>query len=127
MRILIVEDEGLVAANLANYLRESGYTTFIAESGMEALERIAADQPDIVLMDIRLKGDMDGLETSLAIYRTTRLPVIFVSAYADAGTLAGAASHPAGFVVKPYRHLQITASIEMALAATAAETECTCQ
>src|SRR3954464_6413365 len=105
MRILIVEDEGLVAANLAQYLEKSGYATFIAESGAEALDRIAADHPDLVLMDIHLKGDMDGLETSLAIYRTTRLPVIFISAYSYTATLAGAGqSHPAGFVVKPYRH-----------------------
>ena len=93
-KIMIVEDETLLAADLAESLRCMGYTvTSRIGSGEEALERIDAASPDLVLMDIQLGGKLDGIETAGKIRRLRDTPVVFMSAFSDESFLSRAKRH----------------------------------
>ena len=116
-KVLIVEDEGLIANDLAIQLRSSGYeVSAIAASGEEALAVIEKSQPDLVLMDIRLKGKLDGIDAALQIRSEYALPVIFLTSHADADTVARAKyAEPFGYLVKPFRQVTLCSAIEIAL------------
>jgi signal transduction histidine kinase len=116
-KILIVEDEGLIANDIAFQLRRSGYNVLaIASSGEGALHLLQKMQPDLVLMDIRLRGDLDGIDTASRVRSEYRLPVIFLTSHADAETLARAKQvTPSGYVVKPFRQVNLCSAIEMAI------------
>ncbi len=116
-RILIVEDETIVALDIQDRLLELGYEAAgVADRGEEALELVAATQPDLVLMDIRLKGEMDGIEAAEEIRRRWRIPIIFLTAFSEDSTLERAkASEPFGYIIKPFEDREIQAAIEMAL------------
>jgi CheY-like chemotaxis protein len=102
--ILIVEDERLVARDLELRLRRLGYTVVaLVGSGFEAIQQALAHRPDLVLMDIRLQGEMDGIEAAGFIRTHLNIRVVFMSAYVDQTTLTRAqATHPAAFLTKPY-------------------------
>ena len=114
---MIVEDEAIVAADLKSRLNQLGYqVSGIAASGEQALAMIEQVQPDLVLMDIRLQGVMDGIETALEIRRRFRLPAVFVTAYAGRSTLDRAKlAEPLGYILKPFDNHDLEIAIEIAL------------
>jgi signal transduction histidine kinase len=117
IRVFIVEDETIVAHDLVRMLESLGYEPAgTAVSGEQALSQIALRRPDIVLMDIALQGERDGIETADEIRRRHHLPVIFLTALGDAPTLQRAKlTEPFGYLFKPFEQREIHASIEMAL------------
>jgi two-component sensor histidine kinase len=116
IKILIVDDEQLVALDVQNYLRKIGYgVTGIANSGQEALEKAATTKPDLVLMDIVLKGKMDGIETARRIRVQHDIPSIFLTAYADEEKIERAkVAQPFGYILKPFDKKELRVAIEMA-------------
>ncbi len=116
-RILIVEDEIIAAEVTRNKLLQLGYEapeTIV--SGHEAIQKAQAYQPDLVLMDIKLKGDMDGTRAAEEIRTKLDIPVIFITAYSDDATLQRARdSEPFGYLIKPFRAEELRTTIEMAL------------
>jgi PAS domain S-box-containing protein len=114
--IFIVEDEKIVALDIAASLKSLGYNvTGMASSGMEAIDKIKKKIPDLILMDIRLKGDMDGITTAEAIHEDYDIPVIYLTAYADENTLERAKhTQPYGYLLKPYEKRVLHSTIEMA-------------
>jgi PAS domain S-box-containing protein len=115
--ILLVEDERIVARNLQNELTSMGYkVSAIASSGEEALKKIEETWPDLVLMDIVLKGDMDGVELTEEIRDRYGIPVVYLTAYADDATLRRAKiTEPYGYLLKPYAERELHTTIELAL------------
>jgi PAS domain S-box-containing protein len=116
-RMLIVEDERLTARNLHRRLDELGYeVTAIAPSGEEAVRAAAETRPDLVLMDIRLSGEMDGVEAAAQIRAQRDIPVIYLTAYTDAATLQRIqATEPFGYLRKPVDDRELRYTIEVAL------------
>ncbi len=116
-RILIVEDEGIIASNIASRLVKSGYeVAAIAESSEEALAKIAESNPVLVLMDIRIKGAMDGIETAAQIRERFDIPFIFLTAHTDQQTIDRAKiTGASGFLTKPIHHTTLATTIEMAI------------
>lgn len=116
-KLLIVEDEGIVALDLQDRLEHLGYDVCgIADTAKNALKMAAKYSPDLVLMDIVLKGDRDGIDTARQLYDLFGIPVVFLTAYADEKTLARAKrSHPHGYIVKPFNAQMLHSNIEMAL------------
>ena len=123
-RVLIVEDERIVAKNLERRLTELGYeVSGSAASGEEALELCDRAPPDVVLMDIHLAGELDGTETARRVWERFQIPVVYVTAYADTATLDEAKiTEPYGYVVKPFRPEQIHAALQLALERRSRET-----
>lgn len=116
-RILIVEDEKVVATDIEECLAESGYTVLGAvASGREALKRIVETDPDLVLIDIKLKGPLDGVDVAEAICKHLDIPVVYLTAYADAETLERAKkTDPAGYILKPFDGQRLRTAVEIAL------------
>lgn len=113
-RLLIVEDEALVALELKARLEAMGYLVVgRAMTAPEALDCVRDTAPDLVLMDIRLGEGLDGIDAAETIQRRFKVPVVFVTAHSDDATLrrAGAAG-PSGYVVKPVRDRDLRAAIE---------------
>jgi diguanylate cyclase (GGDEF)-like protein/PAS domain S-box-containing protein len=116
-RILVVEDERLVAKHIENMVRGLGYDVAgVAATGEDAV-RIALDTlPDLVLMDIMLRGDMDGIAASEQIWARAAIPVVYLTAYADEATLERAkVTGPFGYLLKPFEERELYTAIEMAL------------
>ncbi len=115
--ILIVEDEGLVARNLRERLTEAGYAVSgVVSSGEDAVRLAAEQNPDLILMDIRLQGEMTGVKAARLIWETLQIPIVFVTANADASTLSEVKTVPNyGFIVKPFHGANIQAVVELAL------------
>ncbi|MGB7992830.1 response regulator [Methanoregula sp.] len=116
-RILIVEDEGLVAITLEETLKRIGYLVVgIAMSGEEALTLTGGHHPDVILMDIHLQGDMDGIEAAKKIKGQYGTPIIFLTAYSDDETIMRVVqTESSGYLVKPINTRELFASIESAL------------
>ena len=116
-RILVVEDEVVIAMEIESVLQQLGYTPVgNAMTGADAIELATRLHPDLVLMDIRLKGDIDGIAAGEKIYRLARIPVIFLTAHSDPSTLERAmALHPFGYLIKPFRKNELFTTIEIAL------------
>ena len=116
-RILIVEDERITAEDLAEVLRDLGYqVSAVVSSGEEAIREAEDNRPDLVLMDIRIKGEMDGTETARILRERFDVPVVYLTAHADRDTLERAKhSRPLGYIVKPFHEAELHASVEMAL------------
>jgi PAS domain S-box-containing protein len=123
-RVLIVEDERVVALDLRHRLSSLGYTVAgSVSSSSEALAAVQATQAELVLMDIRIKGEPDGIETARQIRSLYNIPVIYVTAYADDVTVQRAKlTEPFGYLVKPYDDHALRLAIEMALSKHRAET-----
>ena len=117
LNIFIVEDESIVAKDIQNSLTKLGYTVVgIANNGTDAIERIVELSPDLVLMDIMIKGDLTGIDVSEKIKEKINVPVIFLTAYADEGTLAKAKiTEPYGYILKPFKEIDLHSTIEMAV------------
>jgi diguanylate cyclase (GGDEF)-like protein/PAS domain S-box-containing protein len=117
IRILIVEDESIVAMDIKLMLQNAGYhVVATVDSGEKAVEKAGIFSPDLVLMDIHLKGKMDGIEASEIIRNQFFLPVIFLTAFADEETLKRArASEAFGYIMKPFEEQSLKPAIEMAL------------
>ena len=115
--ILIVEDEAIVAADLVARLGRLGYTVSgSAACGEDAIALACAQRPQLVLMDIRLAGEMDGVEAAERIRRECDVPVIYLTAHSDQATLERAKrTEPFGYILKPFEKLELETHIEMAL------------
>lgn len=116
-RILIVEDESIVAKDIQAGLQGLGYTVVgMVATGEEALEQAATLRPDLVLMDIKLKGEMDGIETAHRLRASYPVPVVYLTAFTDDNTLHRAkASEAFGYLLKPFEDRELRTTIEMAL------------
>ncbi len=115
--ILIVEDESIVALDMRMRLESMGYRVVdVVDTGALALERAVSAKPDLILLDIKLKGPLDGIETARAIREIAPIPVIFVTAFADEKTLQRAKLTSAyGYIIKPYHERELRVAIELAL------------
>lgn len=116
-KILIVEDENIVAMHIKHKVEALGYqVTAITPSGEEAMEKVAELSPDLVLMDIVLKGEMDGIETAKKIRDAHDIPVVYLTAYSDENTLKRAkVAEPFGYLIKPFEDRELHSAIEVAL------------
>jgi PAS domain S-box-containing protein len=116
-RILIVEDELLIAKGIQRCLRTYNYPdTHIALNGEKALDRVSDIQPNIILMDIMLKGDMDGIQTAKEIRSQYDIPVIYLTSYSDKTTIERAKqTEPYGYILKPFDEKELISSIEIAI------------
>ena len=116
-KILIVEDETLVAMDIERGLKALGYSVVATGgTGLEAVRLAQEHRPDLVLMDIRLQGAMDGIEAGKQLRQLFRIPIIFLTAYADAATLQRAkAAEPFGYLLKPFEDRELHTAIEIAL------------
>jgi PAS domain S-box-containing protein len=116
-RILIVEDESIVARDVQLVLTNLGYTVLaVASSGKAAIRKTAELRPDLVLMDIMLQGELDGIQAAQQIHTLYDVPIIFLTAYADEKILQRAKiTEPFGYILKPFEEKELYTNIEMAL------------
>ena len=116
-RILVVEDEVIIARDLQATLRGLGYDVpEIVASGVDAMKAVDAHPPDLVLMDVHLQGDIDGIEAAAHIQRAHGTPVIYLTSFSDEGTIARAKPTGAyGYLLKPFRDRDLRTAIEVAL------------
>lgn len=114
--VLIVEDEMITAMDLKDKLVNAGFDVpAIVASGPEAIDSAAEIRPDVVLMDIVLQGDMDGIQAAMKI-SSLDIPVVFLTAYSDEGTLQRAkATSPYGYIIKPYPDKELQLTLETTL------------
>ncbi|MGE0349955.1 sensor histidine kinase [Hydrogenophaga sp.] len=122
-RILIVEDESIVAFNLQQRLAQLGYDVpAVAVSGQESLALVDSTRPDLVLMDIHIEGDMDGIDVAARLKDDHPVPVIYLTAYSEDSTLERARrTMPYGYLIKPFSERELHATIQMALERHAVE------
>lgn len=115
--MVIVEDERLVAQDIAQILRDEGYSICaIASDGAKAIKKILEFSPDLVLLDIRIKGEIDGIDVAKFIQSYIDIPIVYLSAFSDSETLKRAQlTNPMGYVVKPFRREQLLTTIMIAL------------
>ncbi len=115
--ILIVEDESIIAKDIQHSLKKLGYTVVeMCATGEDAIRATEEFKPDLVLMDIMLKGELSGIETALHIREKYDIPVVYLTAYADESTLNKAKiSEPYGYIIKPFKEIDLRTSIEMSL------------
>lgn len=114
--VMIVEDEAIVALSLERAVRKMGYSvSCVVDKGEEAVRRFEHQPADIVLMDVRLKGEMDGIEAARRIVGRRRIPVIFLTAYNDPATMSRAQDiPPAAFLAKPVDEWTLARAISLA-------------
>lgn len=116
-RVLIVEDEKIIALDLQRRLEKFGYTVVaLAATADEAVSAATDHMPDIVLMDIMLGGERDGVDAAMEIKDTLPIPIVFLTAYADERTVERAKrAQPVGYVLKPFKERELQTTIEIAL------------
>lgn len=116
-RVLVVEDEAIVAMDISASLRMLGYEVEgPASTGEEAIVLALRTRPDLVLMDIMLRGGMDGVEAACRIREATGAPIVYLTAYADESTLRRAkVAEPLGYLLKPFEERELRTTIETAL------------
>jgi two-component system, response regulator PdtaR len=116
-RILVVEDEGLLAADIQMRLEKLGYSVpATAGSGMEALQCARSLPFDLVLMDIRLKGDMDGIAAAQTLRTELQMPVLYMTAHSDPATVHRAmVTEPLGYLLKPIGDTDLRNAVQSAL------------
>src|SRR5262245_37187448 len=115
-RILVVEDQRLIAADIENTLKKLGYIVVDnVSSGEDAISRSDQLRPELVLMDVRLRGEMDGIRAAEIIRDRFSVPVVYLTAYADDETILRAKkTTPFGYLVKPFNERELRATIEIA-------------
>ena len=125
IKIMIVEDEIITAESEKQSLEELGYSVISAVASAEkAIKKAEEDKPDLVLMDIELKGEMDGVEAAGKIHSRFDIPSLFVTAYSDDKLLKRAKiAEPFGYIIKPFQKRELHSNIEMALYKNMAEKE----
>ena len=123
--IMVVEDECLVALDIATRLSSLGYAVpCMCSTGEDAIRQAGELKPALVLMDIGLKGDMDGIEAASEIRAQFDIPVVFLTAYQDDKTFKrAAAAKPYGYIYKPFNDKDLRGCVEKALHSTGTETE----
>jgi two-component system, LytTR family, response regulator LytT len=114
--ILIVEDEPIVAKDIENCLKKLGHTILgVVSEGEKALKMIETLKPDLILMDITLKGKMDGIDVANQIKEQNKTPVVFLTANTDKSTFEKAKlSEPYGYIIKPFKEIDLFTAIEIA-------------
>jgi len=117
VRIMVVEDEVIIAQDIQRTLIKLGYDVPLFVTSAEvALEQVSVLRPDLVLMDIHLNGDMDGIAAAEEIRRRDRLPVVFLTAHSDEATLSRAKiTEPYGYVLKPFEERELQIAVDIAL------------
>src|SRR4030043_519480 len=114
--ILVVEDENIVSKYIQQALKKLGYEVADASSGKEAIRKAEEMRPDLILMDIVLKGDLDGIETAEQIHLHSDVPVVYLSGYNDQKTLERAkVTEPFGYLQKPFQERDLHTTIQTAL------------
>lgn len=116
-KILVVEDEIIIAMEIAEHLKAMGYEVLkIVSNGKDAINTTQNNHPDLILMDIMIQGDMDGIETATKIRSVSDIPVIYLTANADEATLQRAKISDAfGYLIKPFEERELNTTIEMAM------------
>jgi len=117
INVLVVEDESIVSKDIQHSLKKLGYNVVGASAtGELAIELASTENPDIVLMDIMLKGEMSGIQAAEKIKEKHSIPIIFLTAYADESTLSKAkVTEPYGYILKPFKEIDLHTTIEMAI------------
>ncbi len=106
-KILIVEDENIIALDIRSMLEDLGYmVSAIVSSGEESIQKASIMKPDLVLMDIKLKGSIDGVRAGKEIYKQFQIPIVYLTAYSDPGTMKrindGKNGNPSTVIKKPF-------------------------
>lgn len=116
-QIVVVEDESIVAEHITRSLQKLGYSvSSVANTGEKAIAEVEENRPDLVLMDIVLQGEMDGIETAKQIRSRFNIPVVYLTAYSDEKILGRAKiTEPFGYVIKPFSERELRINIEIAL------------
>ncbi len=117
VKIMIVEDENILMIGYKKMLKKHGYNVVAtASTGEEAAMKAKEKHPDLILMDIKLKGDMDGIDTAHQIHDSHFIPVVFITAFPDDITMKRASkTMPFGYLIKPVRERELNGAIEIAL------------
>lgn len=115
--ILLVEDEGIVAQDLKETLTRLGYrVTGIASEGAQAVKMAQELQPELVVMDVSLRGELDGIQAARLIQERSQIPVIFLTGHSDPATLQRAVlTGPLGYILKPFQEVELRCAIEVAM------------
>lgn len=116
-RVLVVEDENIIALDICQSLRRSGYTVDgPVRTAQDAIEHAKRERPDVVLMDIVLKGAQDGISAAQTIHTTTGASVVFITAHADQETAQRAQSaHPSRYLIKPFDEAELHEALQEVL------------
>lgn len=125
IKILIVEDEAIVAMDLAAGLEKDGYEVVgIADNASDASDIFKENEVDIVLMDVHIIGEKDGIDTAGELLKQRTVPLIYLTAFTDAKTIDRAkGTHPSAFLAKPYSITNVRIAIELAISNFAVRTE----
>ncbi|OCQ97190.1 hybrid sensor histidine kinase/response regulator [Nostoc sp. MBR 210] len=117
VKVLVVEDEYILAINLQESLEALGYTVVdIADTAEDAIEKATALRPNLILMDIRLRGESDGIQAAEAIWNSLQIPIIYVTGHSDQSTVERATlTFPFGYILKPIRDQELYVAIQTAL------------
>jgi len=117
IKILVVEDEFIIAQSIENSLEMMGYTVIdVVSSGKKAIEKTESEKPDLILMDIKLQGEMDGIEAASQIRSLFNVPIIFLTAYTDEYLKERAEkTDPVGYITKPFKNQTLKSVIETGL------------
>lgn len=117
INVLVVEDESIVSKDIQHSLKKLGYNVVgAASTGEKAIDLVGTENPDIILMDIMLKGEINGIEAAEVIKASYAIPIIFLTAYADESTLSKAKiTEPYGYILKPFKEIDLHTTIEMAI------------
>lgn len=115
--ILVVEDEGIVARDLQESLTRLGYQVAgVATEGAQAVLMVEQNRPELVVMDVTLRGELDGIQAARLIHEREPIPIIFLTGHSDAATLQRAVSAaPLGYILKPFQEIELRCAIEVAI------------
>ena len=116
-KILIVEDEGIIAMDVKRRLERAGYqVTGIADNSADTFLSVGENRPDLVMMDIIIQGERDGIETAMDLRKICDIPVVFLTSHSDPATVQRAkTAMPYGYLVKPFQERELATTLEMAL------------
>ena len=116
LRVLVVEDDAIIGMDIEHRVKKLGYEVCgVVDTAAEALDIASRTSPDIALMDIRLRGEVDGIEAARMLRDTLGVPVIFITAYSDMKMRSRALDmEPLGYIVKPLREVELKNTLEAA-------------
>ncbi|UCE40057.1 MAG: response regulator [Candidatus Aminicenantes bacterium] len=120
-KILIVEDENIIALDIRSMLEDLGYmVSAIVSSGEESIKEASKMKPDLVIMDVKLKGNIDGVSAGEEIYKQFRIPIVYLTAYSDKATISrinnGKNGKPSTVINKPFDEGELQSVIDNTLA-----------
>ncbi len=117
VKILVVEDEAIIAMDIQSILKKMGYVdSEVVFSGEESIEKVAARRPHLVLMDIKLKGKLDGIQAAKHIFHEYKVPVVYITAFGDEATIKRAnGTARFGYITKPFEEAELKSTIQKAL------------